>query len=415
MKKRVISITLAAVLVLASVLTFTGCQESDYPVDVANITIESEPENIVVLDPSSADIISYMEYDVKMVGRSDEVNQEWLSIVPSVGAENTPDVSKIVESDADVVFADASLDKSVEDELKSENITVIKMSQANTVTQLETNYLTIGKILGGKFTGASKGEEAYESLIGEMEQVKSAVQSEINSDILYTVCYLYLEDNGLRLMTSGTYGDMLLGYTGAVNTAVNIDENSVDVNTLKIANPNFIFYADDATLEAIKQDSVLSNLDAVKNGKTLMITQAEMTRQGRTALDTLQKMVSFMYPSLAKSDSTPDEAQQASANDSSNQTAKSTSVADDYKIKLDGLSLEFEDENDNVKIMQQRLYDLGYVDDEENITGYYGEISQEAVENFQTNNGIKKTGNADNATLVKMFDSEAVKFNTNGN
>lgn len=408
MKKRIISVTLAAVFVLASVLSFSGCQESDYPVDVANITIENEPENIVVLDPSAADIISYMEYDVKMVGRSDEVNQEWMSIVPSVGSENTPDVSKIVESEADIVFAGADFDKSVEDELKGENITVIKMSQADTVTQLETNYLTIGKILGGKFTGAAKGEESYESLIGEMEQVKSAVQSEINSDILYTVCYLYIEDNSLKLMTSGSYGDMLLGYTGAVNTAVNIDENSVDVNTLKIANPNFIFYADNATLEAVKQDSVLSKLDAVKNGKTLMITQDDMTRQGRTALDTLEKMVSFMYPSLAKSDSTPDQAQPATVNGSSAQ-ASNTSVADDYNIKLDGLSLKYEDENENVKIMQQRLYDLGYVDDKENITGYYGDISKSAVESFQSKNGIKKTGNADNQTLVKMFDSEAVK------
>lgn len=408
MKKRIISVTLAAVFVLASVLSFSGCQESDYPVDVANITIENEPENIVVLDPSAADIISYMEYDVKMVGRSDEVNQEWMSIVPSVGSENTPDVSKIVESEADIVFAGADFDKSVEDELKGENITVIKMSQADTVTQLETNYLTIGKILGGKFTGAAKGEESYESLIGEMEQVKSAVQSEINSDILYTVCYLYIEDNSLKLMTSGSYGDMLLGYTGAVNTAVNIDENSVDVNTLKIANPNFIFYADNATLEAVKKDSVLSKLDAVKNGKTLMITQDDMTRQGRTALDTLEKMVSFMYPSLAKSDSTPDQAQPATVNGSSAQ-ASNTSVADDYNIKLDGLSLKYEDENENVKIMQQRLYDLGYVDDKENITGYYGDISKSAVESFQSKNGIKKTGNADNETLVKMFDSEAVK------
>ena len=67
MKKRIISVTLAAVFVLASVLSFSGCQESDYPVDVANITIENEPENIVVLDPSAADIISYMEYDVNYV------------------------------------------------------------------------------------------------------------------------------------------------------------------------------------------------------------------------------------------------------------------------------------------------------------------------------------------------------------
>ena len=59
--------------------------------------------------------------------------------------------------------------------------------------------------------------------------------------------------------------------------------------------------------------------------------------------------------------------------------------------------------------MQQRLFDLGYVSDKENITGYYGEISKKAVTEFQKKNGIKETGTADNATLVKLFSSDAKK------
>lgn len=420
MRKRIVSIALAFVLALSVAVTFTGCGNGDYPVEVANITIESEPKNIVVLDASTADIISYTGYDIKMVGRSDEVNQEWLSVVPSVGSQNSPDVDKIKTYETDIVFAGESLDNTVKENLEKENIKVITMSQAKTPKALETNYITLGKILGGKVTGANKGASAYDDLISNMEQVKSSVKAEVNSDILYTVCYLFYEDNSLKLMTSGTYGDMLLGYTGAVNAAVNIDENKVDVNTLKVANPNFIFYADEATLNAIKADAVLGKLNAVKSGKTLMVTADDMKRQGRSALDTLNKMVEFMYPSLKKTTATNDEASKTTATVASttpannNQTAttapaESTSLADKYKIKLDKLSLKYEDENDNVKIMQQRLYDLGYVDDKENITGYYGEISQEAVKNFQKNNGIKATGTADNATLVKMFDSNAVK------
>lgn len=420
MRKRIVSIVLAFVLALSVAVTFTGCGNDDYPVEVANITIESEPKNIVVLDASTADIISYTGYDIKMVGRSDEVNQDWLSVVPSFGSQNSPDVDKIKSCEADIVFAGEGLDSTVKANLEKENIKVVTMSQAKTPKSLETNYLTLGKILGGKVTGANKGASAYDDLISSMEQVKSSVKAEVNSDILYTVCYLFYEDNNLKLMTSGTYGDMLLGYTGAVNAAVNIDENKVDVNTLKVANPNFIFYADEATLNAIKADAVLGKLTAVKNKKTLMVTSDEMNRQGRSALDTLNKMVEFMYPSLKKSTATNEETSKTTATVASttpannNQTAttapaESTSLADKYKIKLDKLSLKYEDENDNVKIMQQRLYDLGYVDDKENITGYYGEISQEAVKNFQTNNGIKATGTADNATLVKLFDSKAVK------
>lgn len=428
MRKRIVSIALAFVLVLSVAVTFTGCGNDDYPVEVANITIESEPKNIVVLDASTADIISYTGYDIKMVGRSDEVNQDWLSVVPSVGSQTAPDVDKIKTYETDVVFAGENLDKSVKESLEKENIKVITMSQAKTPKSLETNYVTLGKILGGKVTGANKGASSYDDLISNMENVKSSVKTQINSDILYTVCYLYYEDNNLKLMTSGTYGDMLLGYTGAVNAAVNIDENKVDVNTLKVANPNFIFYADEATLNAIKADAVLSKLTAVTGGKTLMVTADDMNRQGKTALDTLQKMTEFMYPSLKKSAATKDEASKttatvaattqannsktattAPANAATTPSAATTSLADKYKIKLDKLTLKYEDENGNVKIMQQRLYDLGYVDDKENITGYYGDISKEAVKNFQTKNGIKATGEADNATLVKMFDSSAVK------
>ena len=59
--------------------------------------------------------------------------------------------------------------------------------------------------------------------------------------------------------------------------------------------------------------------------------------------------------------------------------------------------------------MQKRLYDLGYIDDAENVTGYYGEVSEKAVKDFQQANGISATGTADNATLVKLFEKTAKK------
>lgn len=425
MKKKIISLSLVIALALSVMVTFSGCGDENYPVEVANLVIESEPENIVVLDAPTADIIDYMGYSVKMVGRSDEVDQEWMNVVPTVGSASEPDVEKIKQSEADIVFATENISDSAKTSLEEADITVVTMSQANTLRQLETNYMTLGKILGGRIDGGNNGLGSYDKLFEEMDQVKKSV-TDTNSNMLYTVCYLFYEDNSLKLMTSGTYGDALLGYTGAVNTAVNIEENTVDVNTLKIANPNFIFYADDATLNAIKADPVLNKLTAVATNKTLMITYNEMSRQGTTALNTLDKMAGFMYPSLKKNTETTTAqndattattattaTQATTAQDATQATTvatSNTSVADTYKIKLDGLSLKYEDENDNVKIMQQRLFDLGYVDDEGNITGYYGDVSKEAVKNFQTKNGIKATGTADNATLVKLFDESAVKY-----
>lgn len=421
MKKRLISITLALAVLFSVALTLGGCGDKDYPVEVANFKIDKEPESIAILAPSVADIVSYIGYDVKMVGRSDEVNQNWMSVVPSVGTAADPDTNAIKESGATIVFADTTLNADKKETLENNGITVITMSKATTQKQLETNYVSLGKILGGKVTGSNRGAEAYNELLDSMNKVKTTVTAAKASGTLYTVCYLYLSGNELRMMSSGTYGDMLLGYTGAVNAAVNISDNKVDADTLKIANPNFVFYSDDATLLAIKNDPTLSQLTAIAKNSVLMVSMDEMSRQGQSALDTLQKMVNFMYPELAvattaaatmapvASAAATTPASAAATNSTTATQAASVSVAADYKMDLTDLELKVEDDNAKVKAMQQRLFDLGYITDSENVTGYYGEVSSAAVKAFQKNSGIEETGTADNATLVAMFNSAAVK------
>lgn len=404
MKNKIISVALVLMLALSSVLVFSGCGDGEYPVEVANIKISSEPKNIVVLDASTADIIECIGYEVKMVGRSDEVNQKSLSAAPSVGSAQSPDINKIIDTGADLVFVNDSLSDESRAKLDENKINVVNIAVAGSQKQLETTYTTVGRILGGNTVGAAKGEEAYSKLISQMGDIKSKVTAVDNNAALNTVCYMYSVNGKLRLTTSGTYGDMLLGYTGCVNVAVNIDENKVEVNTLKVANPNYLFYSDEQTLQAIKDDSVLSGLSAIKDGKTLMISADEMNRQGLSAINTLNKMVGFIHPELAVKDSDNE------SSDTSATEAVVKSVADDYKIKLDDdLSLAPDDENDNVKAMQQRLFDLGYIDDEENVTGYYGEVSKTAVSDFQSKNGLKDSGEADKETLAALFAENAKK------
>lgn len=119
-----------------------------------------------------------------------------------------------------------------------------------------------------------------------------------------------------------------------------------------------------------------------------------------------------MYPDLKpKSATDTTKAQDATASKTDATTATqattasdSKSVADKYKLTITSdLSLKQEDENDTVKAMQLRLYNIGYIADKDNVTGYYGEVTAEAVKKFQKNNGLKETGTADNATLVLLL------------
>ena len=439
--KKIISFLLAAAVAVTSAAALAGCAGTEYPVEIANIQINKEPENIVVLDANTADIIAYMGYDGKIVGRSDQVDQQDLGAAPSVGASTNPDVKKIKDSDATVVFASDAIKESTVKSLEEDGIKVVQISFADTPKQLLTNYKTLGKILGGKTVGEKKGEDAYKHLIEELEHIQSTIPADPNTNAQPdTICYLYYEGNNLKIMTKNTYGEMLLEYTNCVNVAGQINDDSVDVQVLKNAQPKYIFYSDANALKAIKTDSVMSKLPAIKAGNVLQITDSEMKRQGGTAVQTVKRMVDFVYKGKASTPEQPvtsanqkaTEAQQATkaaaaqqatqpatkaaANQQATQpattaqnAAANTSVAAQYKINLTGLSLKKEQKNGNVKIMQKRLYDLGYIDDAENVTGYYGEVSEKAVKDFQQANGISATGTADNATLVKLFEKTAKK------
>ena len=430
--KRIISVLLAAVMVCTAAVIFAGCGDGNYPVTVANITIDKEPEAIVVLDPSAADIISYMNYDGKIVGRSTEVDQSYLSVAPDFGAAAEPDVNSIINSGAQVVFAGDKINDDAVKQLKEKKIQVIKMSLADTPKELETNYLTIGKILGGAVTGLEKGTSSYEKLIEHMEKLKIEVSSSTTSGALETACYLYVDDGSLRVMTSGTYVDMLIGYTGAVNVAVNIIDGNVEVNTLRIANPNYIFYSDEQTLNAIQSDDVLSKLTAVTSGKALQVSEKEITRQGLTALATLEKMIGFMHPELAKKATTDEAATQAqtpaqTATEAATQAATQAaaqatqaaneaphSEADRYDIKItDDLSLKKgdEDKGDSKDVweLQHRLWNLDYLVGVDNVTGYYGDLTEQAVKDYQKTAGFEVTGVADNKTIKALFMSDAPK------
>ena len=430
--KRIISVLLAAVMVCTAVVIFAGCGDGNYPVTVANITIDKEPTAIVVLDPSAADIISYMNYDGKIVGRSTEVDQSYLSVAPDFGAAADPDVNSIINSGAQVVFAGDKINDDAVKQLQEKKIQVIKMSLADTPKELETNYLTIGKILGGAVTGLEKGTSSYEKLIEHMEKLKIEVSSSTTSGALETACYLYVDDGSLRVMTSGTYVDMLIGYTGAVNVAVNIIDGNVEVNTLRIANPNYIFYSDEQTLNAIQSDDVLSKLTAVTSGKALQVSEKEITRQGLTALATLEKMIGSMHPELAKKATTDEAATQAqtpaqTATEAATQAvtqaaAQATqaaneaphSEADRYDIKItDDLSLKKgdEDKGDSKDVweLQHRLWNLDYLVGVDNVTGYYGDLTEQAVKDYQKAAGFEVTGVADNKTIKALFMSDAPK------
>lgn len=65
---------------------------------------------------------------------------------------------------------------------------VLNVASPETTTELETVYLTLGKILGGSVDGAKTGEDSYKDLIDTMKTYKAEVNSNVPKQ--FAICTL---------------------------------------------------------------------------------------------------------------------------------------------------------------------------------------------------------------------------------
>lgn len=309
MIKKVLSILLAGIMLLSACAALTSCgKDPEFPVTIGDITINKEPKNIVILDKNLSDIISAIGYDIKMVGRSDEVNQKELKVVPSMGTAQDPSVDKIKKEKAEIVFANDSLNINDIAELKKAGIIVAQFEDANTLKQLKSLYIKIGTMLGGNVTGKEAALKAYKEIKDTLKAVKTAAKRD---KTVSTLTYLYTDNGVLKTIIDGSWAATLLNYTGSVNVFENAESDVVDIDKLLLANPDHIFVADKSVKKYLKNSDVLGKLKAVDEN-TFVIPQDELTLQGYTCLDVLEEMISKITPQTETESSAAQSADESS-------------------------------------------------------------------------------------------------------
>ena len=303
--KRTISTVLILCMLLSSAIFFSGCSAiekgKDWPVTVGGATIGKEPQSIVVLNDVFADIISAIGYDIKMVGRSEECNQDFLYIVPVVGTAADPDVNTIASLKTDVVLADHSLNSDAKAKLESNGAVVVTLDVPGNEDELKNLYISLGTALGGKETGSAKGEKGYDSHMDLLSKMNTAT-----SNVVQTVAYLYMnENNQLCTFVQGTLPYKFFNYNGNTNVFSNQKEPVVNLEELRLGSPNYIFYDSEAVLTALKADQTLAHLHALTNNGTFLIPRKSFERYGASAEEAVFKMLSFIEKDTK---ATPDQA-----------------------------------------------------------------------------------------------------------
>lgn len=392
----------------------SGAAKQDYPVKVNDVTIESQPEGVAVLSPNVADIILAMGYEINLKARSAECTQPDLKVLPEVTAD---DASKIKELGATVLFADSSVTKAQKDALSEQGITVLTFSPATTRSEFTKLYTQIGSVLAGGNTGYEQGEKTAENIFTTLDDIARIIP---NSDVPSTA--IYLTDTDGTVATGDSFVDILLSSAGFINGVKGETGGSVAAESIIRSNPQYIF-CPTGLKEKLETTDGWKDMDAVKNGRVCEIEPELMQWQGRSVISAVSEMAGFAHPELASSDNSSDMSSSEAeptpkpsetteptptpeATPKPTETPKPTTEPTPTPDSTSYQQLQKGDTGSDVLKMQERLDELGYM-----FTTYDGTFdtgTEQAVMDFQLNNGYLTTGIARPDMLELLYSDNAV-------
>lgn len=415
---RFFKVTVCALLLLSTVIFSVGCTEEGYPVTVGKTTFEESPETVAILSPNIADIVDCIGYSAKVALVSEDVKNTNLQYVVDCGTAVDPDVDAIANSQVKVVFADDNISDGAVKRLEEKEIKVVQFHYGNDNEAIKSTYKSVGSILGGK-EGGKKGEKAFDKLLSTLATYRDAVSEKCRNKSL-----MYLSGTSLyTTVVKDSWYNTLLDYTGVKVLSDGASDPVVNISDVAKQNPDYLVY-EGKTLDTLKDKKDFKNAKFLKKGNNLKLPKSLLKLQGTTAVENLKKILNIVdKKAIAKAEQQLKENKGEAVATTTEvttvtETTVTTTVKKDtyelqskYKVKFTDKAIKDmvkEKENDYIKAMQQRFKDLGYVDDD-SVTGYFGDITEKAISDFQKKNGMKETGKASKELLIKLFSSEAKK------
>ena len=374
----------------------SGVAERDFPVTVNEVTIQDEPKGVVVLSPNLAEVILALGYEMQLCGKGAACTQEDLSVLPDMTMD---DPQSILGVGADLVLTEQSPTEEQKKGLNDAGVDVVTIAPPASREDFTRLYREVGASIMGGVKGYERGEKIAEGIFSTIDDISRQIPQ---TDTPVSVCYLYDVEGGV--VTGDTLEGKLIECAGLINAASDGVDNHMEVDTLLMVQPQYIF-CPTGLKETLAQTDKYKNLTAVQEGRVYEMDPALMQWQGNGVISAVSFMAGTVYPSLAEGTTSlaPEDGQsQAPTGGNPDMNVGDVSSA---PAQPEGDSLKLGDEGDAVKNLQLRLAELGYLFVQP--TGLYGEGTQQSIMDFQYVNQLKITGVADEETVNRLFAADA--------
>ena len=374
----------------------SGVAEQDFPVTVNEVTIQDEPKGVVVLSPNLAEVIMALGYEMQLCGKGAACTQEDLSVLPDMTLD---DPQSILGVGADLVLTEDAPSEEQKQGLNDAGIDVVTIAPATSREDFTRLYREVGSCMMGGVKGYERGEKIAEGIFSTIDDISRQIPQ---TDTPVSVCYLYDVEGGV--VTGDTLEGKLIECAGLINAASDGAGNHMDVETLLMVQPQYIF-CPTGLKDTLAQTDQYKDLTAVQEGRVYEMDPSLMEWQGNGVISAVSFMAGTVYPALAQgTTSLEPEGGESQTPTGGNSDMEVGDVTSDPE-QPEGDSLKLGDEGDAVKNLQLRLAELGYLFVQP--TGLYGEGTQQSIMDFQYVNNLRITGVADEETVNRLFAADA--------
>ena len=251
-----------------------------YPVTINGVEIEKSPEKIVCLSPALTEILFEMGYGENIIGRSSYCDYpSAVTETQDLGSSAAPDIDRIIQLRPELVLTATAIASRDVLRMSEAGIKTLVISAPTTIEEFSANYIALGLLMNGTFTGREKGEQFFSDIS----------QTLANSSAVSFGSFIYITQN-LTIAGGDTFEGAVLSCFGE-NLAENAEGYSYELSQLLENQPELILLNSNYTIEDLENNGICSQLDAVMNKKVLQVENSYFERPTARIIKFLQNLI----------------------------------------------------------------------------------------------------------------------------
>jgi iron complex transport system substrate-binding protein len=271
-----------------------------FPVEVVDskgrtVRIEKAPESVASLAPHATEILFELGLGDKIIGVSEycDYPEEAVS-KDKLGDYWQPNIELIVEAEPDILFVGKAASEDFLIALEENGIIAVALEGSS----LEETYETI--LSAGKITGT---HQKAQEVVGAMKEKAAEIKKKLEDvDRVKSYFVISYGDQGDFTAGAGSFIDEMITLAGGENIAGDMEQEWAEYSIEKLVEkqPDIILSTIQAKPEGIAETPGYKELNAIKEGRLVVLDDNLVNRAGPRIVEGLEEMAKGIHPDLFK-------------------------------------------------------------------------------------------------------------------